>query len=272
MIGQINLQSDINNLITNNSFPRFTILTGLKGSGKKLMVSKISEMLSITLVILPDVKIDTVRQVITEAYKQSNKTLYFIPDADNMSTPAKNALLKVIEEPPNRAYFIMSLEDINNTLPTIKSRGTVFQMDRYTPDEIFEYYWTVGDMPNGAEIVRTLCETPGEVKKCVDMCSGTVMSFYDYVNLVADNIAKVSGANAFKIADKVALKDESEGYDLKLFWKAFCKVCADRIAEDVKYAEAISITSEHIQCLRIKGISKQALMDMWILAIRKAWM
>ena len=35
-------------------------------------------------------------------------------------------------------------------------------------------------------------------------------SFYDYVQLVADNIAEVSLANAFKIPSKVALKDDAE--------------------------------------------------------------
>lgn len=274
MIGQHNLQSRIEQLIKDRTFPRFSILTGPKGSGKKTfanwIITKIvrQEALSYSQVC-PDVKIDTIRQIIENAYKTISTNIYVIPDADNMSNAAKNALLKVTEEPPNNAYFIMTLEDENNTLETIRSRGTVFHMDRYTPDEIFEYYWTVGEMPNDAELVREICETPGEVKRCIEMCSGTIQTFYDYVQLVVDNVAEVSLANAFKISSKVALKEDAEGYDLRLFWKAFMKVLVD--TDRTHDFGAITITSKYLQKLRTKGINKQMLFDCWVLEIRELW-
>ena len=135
MIGQKHLQSRIEQLITDRTFPRFSILVGPKGSGKKTfanwIITKIvrHEALSYSQVC-PDVKIDTIRQIIESAYKTISTNIYVIPDADTMSNAAKNALLKVTEEPPNNAYFIMTLEDENNTLETIRSRGTVFHMDR----------------------------------------------------------------------------------------------------------------------------------------------
>lgn len=274
MIGQKNLQSRIEQLIEKHTFPRFSILVGPKGSGKKTLAHELERLFNNWRVIsdhvnvyeLPDVRIDTVREMITQSYKQVMTMLYIIPDADNMSNAAKNALLKVTEEPPNEAYFIMTLEDENNTLETIRSRGTVFHMDRYTPDEIFEYYWTVGDMPNDAELVREICETPGEVKKCIDMCKGTIQSFYDYVQLVVDNIAEVSLANAFKIPSKVALKEDAEGYDLRLFWKAFMKV-----SFDAGRYNGIYTTAQYLQKLRVKGINRSMLMDNWILEIRELW-
>ena len=165
----------------------------------------------------------------------------------------------------------MTLEDENNTLDTIRSRGTVFHMDRYTPDEIFEYYWTVGDMPNDAELVREICETPGEVKKCIDMCKGTIQSFYDYVQLVVDNIAEVSLANAFKIPSKVALKEDAEGYDLRLFWKAFMKVCFETKIGYKNWGLAVEVTSNYLQKLGVKGINRQMLIDNWLLEIRELW-
>lgn len=277
MIGQTYLKERLQNLIQERTFPRFSILVGPKGSGKKTLanwiITKIvrQEALSYSQVC-PDVKIDTIRQIIENAYKTISTNIYVIPDADEMSNAAKNALLKVTEEPPNNAYFIMTLEDENNTLETIRSRGTVFHMDRYTPDEIFEYYWTVGDMSNDAELVRDICETPGEVKKCIDMCKGTIQSFYDYVQLVVDNIAEVSLANAFKISSKIALKDGDEGYDLNLFWRAFQKICLE-IATTVKEPEIIMkygtwsiTTAKFARKLRSKGINKQMLFDNWILS------
>ena len=280
MIGQHNLQNQIEQLIKNRTFPRFSILVGSRGSGKKTLAHEIGHMFNawrvssdyVDVYRLPDVKIDTVRDIITQAYKRITTMVYIIPDADNMSNAAKNALLKVTEEPPNEAYFIMTLEDENNTLETIRSRGTVFHMDRYTPDEILQF----AEKDNGShyvqevrDIIIGICDTPGEV---ITLYNSGIKEFYDYVQLVVDNIAEVSLANAFKIPSKVALKEDAEGYDLRLFWKAFMKVC---LQDDVVYgikAEAVQITSKYLQKLKIKGINKQMLIDCWLMEIRELWM
>lgn len=273
MIGQDNLQSRIEKLIKNHTFPRFSILVGPKGSGKKILAHEIGHIFNawrvssdyVDVYRLPDVKIDTIRDMIVQSYKQVRTMVYIIPDADNMSPAAKNAILKVTEEPPNEAYFIMTLEDENNTLETIRSRGTVFHMDRYTPDEIEQYLTQKYGVLDSRElsIVRDICETPGDVDILTDE---GIIAFYDYVQLVVDNIAEVSLANAFKIPSKVALKEDAEGYDLRLFWKAFMK-----ISFDIGRYNGIFVTSEYLQQLRIKGVNKQQLMDNWILEIRELW-
>jgi len=284
MIGQANLQSRIEQLIKNHTFPRFSIFVGPKGSGKKTFAHELERLFNnwrvssdhVNVYELPDVKIDTVREMITQSYKQIMTMLYIIPDADNMSNAAKNALLKVTEEPPNEAYFIMTLEDENNTLETIRSRGTVFHMDRYTPNEIEEYFKKRFGVLEDREIsiVRDLCETPGDVEIIM---SYDATNFYDYVQLVVDNIAEVSLANAFKIPSKVALKEDAEGYDLKLFWKAVASVMLNRAKqrgnskELVKYCGGYSVTSKYLQKLRVKGINRSMLMDNWILEIRELW-
>lgn len=284
MIGQANLQSRIEQLIKNHTFPRFSIFVGPKGSGKKTFAHELERLFNnwrvssdhVNVYELPDVKIDTVREMITQSYKQVMTMLYIIPDADNMSNAAKNALLKVTEEPPNEAYFIMTLEDENNTLETIRSRGTVFHMDRYTPNEIEEYTVYVYGVTDERvmQLTKELSDTPGDVDTFANM---GILEFYDYVQLVVDNIAEVSLANAFKIPSKVALKEDAEGYDLKLFWKAVASVMLDRAKqrgnskELVKYCDGYSVTSKYLQKLRVKGINRSMLMDNWILEIRELW-
>lgn len=277
MIGQHLLQSRIEQLIKNRTFPRFSIFVGPMRSGKKTLVRELKTIFDkwrvssdyVTLYELPDVKIDTIREVIAQSYKQIMTTLYVIPDADNMSNAAKNALLKVTEEPPNNAYFIMTLEDENNTLETIRSRGTVFRMSPYKADEIGAYFYDKYHATHGEEeeqIVRDICATPGEVDT---LMSYGITDFYDYVQLVVDNIADVSLANAFKIPNKVALKDTDEGYDLRLFWRAFINVVVDRAIISNEPLYAVGVTSKYLQKLRIKGINKQMLMDMWIIDVRE---
>ena len=223
MIGQKKLMQELYDIIDTNNFPRFSILYGAKGSGKRLLTSYIAKRLkTANYIVLEDVKIDTIRDIITQAYKMTELTLYVIPDADGMSVAAKNAMLKVTEEPPNKAYFIMTLCDINAMLDTIRSRAQVFQMEDYTPDEI-EQYRTEHYDKTDKDIFRNICTTPGEVDT---LAKYDVQEFYDYVKLVVDNIAAVQLSNAFKITSKVALKENDEGYNLELFWKAFMAILA----------------------------------------------
>ena len=275
MIGQHNLQSQIEQLVKDGTFPRFSILVGPRGSGKKTLAREIAKKIPNALVFDIGLSVEDVRVSIENAYKMINTVVRIIPDADTMSNAAKNALLKVTEEPPNNAYWIMTLEDENNTLETIRSRGTVFHMDRYTPDEIAEYYgdnyFNEDDACWGSResIIKELCETPGDVH----ILSKDVLLFYDYVQLVVDNIAEVSLANAFKIPSKVALKEDVEAYDLRLFWKAFMNVCRDRSYDQntKEYCECIVVTSKYLQRLKVKGINKQMLIDNWVLEIRNLW-
>lgn len=268
MIGQKTLLESIDNLIQENKFPKFSIIWGSKGSGKKELCKYIAESLNVFWCYEPDCKVDTVRNAIWDAYKVYSPTLYIFADADNMSIQAKNSLLKVTEEPPRNAYFIMTLEDINNALPTIRSRAVSFQMNSYSVPELLQYY--AGDAKNN-DIIANICETPGEVDYLKMIGPDT---FYDFVTKVFDNIALVNGANSFKIGLNLCLKENTPGYDLKLFLKAFKCVCWDAYLDqhEDKYKDALEITSQALQKCSYKSINRQMVFDTWILSIRGVWM
>lgn len=268
MIGQEQLLADITNLIDRDKYPRFSIFIGQTGSGRKILAKEIAKKLELQVVQLPDVKVDTIRSMISEAYKIPYKYLYIIPNAENMSLAAKNAILKVTEEPPNNAYFVMTVQDENQLLDTIKSRGTIFHMNSYAPTEIAEY----ADCKDTREleIITSVCEVPGDVDSLRKM---VIDEFYHYVDNVVENIAVTSGSNSFKIGAKINFKDDAEKYDLRLFWRTFMLICLSRIDEDrLRFAKGVQVTSKYLQELKITGINKSALFDMWILAIREAWM
>lgn len=277
MIGQKDLINKLVHQIQNEQFPRFSLITGKEGSGKRLIVNEIiyktfKEVDTDTSIyILPDIKIDTIRTMINQCYKTRNTTLYVVPNADTMSVSAKNALLKITEEPPNNAYVIMTLEDEVNTLDTIRSRGTIFKMEEYTVQDIKDYIDKYTNISESLHtIILELCNTPGEVEELIKIGP---KDFYSYVQKVVDNIASVSGSNAFKIANSLSLKKETDDnkYSLKLFWKAFIAVC-NKDLSNINYLKGINITSRYLSDLRIKGINKQGLFDLWLLDIRKEWM
>jgi len=138
IIGQKTLLEDFEHRVKNNHIARFIILVGTPKSGKtfisSLLANKIVEnLLSISYI---DKSVDSIRNMLDTAYKVADDVVYIIDNADSMSQAAKNALLKVTEEPPRRAYIIMVVENIKNIPETLVSRGTVFIINPYSKEEL----------------------------------------------------------------------------------------------------------------------------------------
>lgn len=281
MIGQEHLFEIWETMIQDDTVPRFSIIAGDRGSGKKTFVKFIQKRLQeeqgIAHYILGDIKIDDVRDMI-EASHKLKKICFCIYNADAMSLPAKNAMLKVIEECPNDNYFIMTLEDVHNTLSTIRSRARVYDMEPYTSVQIEEFAGSIVGHSDDIDIIKSVCETPGDAQLLIKTGA---RDFYYYVEKVVDNIAGVSLSNSFKIGSKVGIDGDEDKYDLKLFWKMFSKVCMDRamsLIGDIdttetliNYSIGVKITSKALSQLRTKGINKQMLFDKWLLDIREEW-
>ena len=137
MIGQSNLLKKIDKLIS-NGFPRFVILKGPKGSGRTLLSREIANLLGVQLIPI-GITVDEVREVINNSYRNTEPILYVLSDTDKMSLAAKNALLKITEEPPQKAYFIQTVTSLSNSLPTLVSRACVLNMDEYKEGELLQY-------------------------------------------------------------------------------------------------------------------------------------
>ncbi len=211
MIGQKNNIQTLIKWRCNKSVPRFIIIAGDEGSGRLTFAKAIMRMLHITGII-NDCKIEDVRRTIEYAYSYTAPTMYIFRNADDMSVGAKNALLKVVEEPPNNAYFIMTVHNIDNMLGTIRSRGTVIKMEPYTSQELnsvcddklkLEYCTNIGELQiEHSELER--------IESCVDD--------------VIEALNTQSGTRLLKACTQLKAKQTDTGkIDCSLFFKIFKK-------------------------------------------------
>lgn len=86
------------------------------------------------------VSVDQIRDIITDAYVkpfENGKKVYIFKYGDDITPQAQNALLKILEEPPAYAVFIILCENTNSLLPTILSRSCVIKFGR-VPDKIIK--------------------------------------------------------------------------------------------------------------------------------------
>ena len=193
--GNENLIQNVSVLLKNRTLPHAVILEGEKGLGKKTFARLLAagllceqadppcEMCAVCKNVLegnhPDVlyfetekhtkdnfKIDTVRAIRDLVYIMPNQAAYkvfILGEADLMNASAQNALLKVLEEPPAYAVFILLCEKKSAFLETILSRCTVYKLERVSDETAFE-------------AVKALLKGPTdeEIKKSIDLVGGNI--------------------------------------------------------------------------------------------------
>ncbi len=72
-----------------------------------------------------------VKQVLSEIkIYNSQKRIFYFPSFDASSLEAQNALLKVLEEPPENVLFVLTSSSISRLLPTIVSRTKVIRLGK----------------------------------------------------------------------------------------------------------------------------------------------
>ncbi|MEG2015548.1 MAG: hypothetical protein RR069_00400 [Oscillospiraceae bacterium] len=87
------------------------------------------------------ISIEIIRKMRDDAYvlpNEANKKIYIIKQAQTMQPYAQNALLKVLEEPPKYASFILLCEYHTELLPTVLSRCVVFNIEESAQNESTE--------------------------------------------------------------------------------------------------------------------------------------
>lgn len=101
-----------------------------------------------------NIKIDEIRQIIYSAIESSYnspKKIFILSGIDQIRKESSNALLKILEEPPQNVYFILLSRKLN-ILPTIKSRTVKFYLESSTNEELGvskeEYYFFDGNEKN----------------------------------------------------------------------------------------------------------------------------
>lgn len=107
-----------------------------------------------------EITVDVVRRVRSDAMvmpNEADRSVYIVAEADTMNTAAQNALLKILEEPPAHALFVLPTDNPELLLTTVRSRCEMITLppeDRREPspqaDAVFEAMLS----GNGKDLVR----------------------------------------------------------------------------------------------------------------------
>lgn len=96
-----------------------------------------------------DISVGQIRELRSDAYVRPNEAgrkVYVVEGAHTMGGSAQNALLKILEEGPGYAAFLLLAENSGSLLPTIRSRCELLQLSPVTCREAEE--WLLARFPD----------------------------------------------------------------------------------------------------------------------------
>lgn len=261
-VGQLNAESLIDRWVDNDSFPHFILIAGDKGSGRKSLAYLIAKSMGSQVYTISDVSVDSCRRLVETAYTVDSKILYLIPDCDGMSAAAKNSLLKLTEEPPENAYIVMTLQSLDNTLNTLRSRSQHIVMEPYSYEDMRKV--------TDNELISKIAKNPGMVKD-LEGLGNNVEKFVDTCDKLVMYIDKVSIANALKSSNSIKFKESDKGYDLQLMLSGIDYVLASKMANNenlMRLSCWYKILARYRNMFNRPGVNKKAVYDKLIFDIR----
>ncbi len=88
------------------------------------------------------IKVDAIRGMnkkVAETAQQGGNKVVYIESAQKMNANAANALLKVLEEPTQNTFILLETDQLGQTLPTIRSRCRIVQLDKPSIEQSLDY-------------------------------------------------------------------------------------------------------------------------------------
>ena len=171
--------------------------------------------------IKASVEVAEVRKVapfLRKTAAEADWRVVIIDDADTMNINAQNALLKILEEPPENTVLILVTHRIGALIPTIRSRTQVLHFKPLSPEHLRQLLVLQGHALSEQEFAAlyTLCD--GSIGQALDLIenggldvmSKIVMMFENYprwkwseIHLLAEDMARAGANNSYDMFEKV---------------------------------------------------------------------
>ena len=158
--------------------------------------------------------VDDVRMLRDEAVfspSRAKKRVYIIDEVHMLSKPAFNALLKILEEPPEHLMFILATTELNKVLPTILSRCQRHSFRRLDADTVADHLLHVAEK-EGLKLTDEAARLLGRMAdggmrdgmSLLDQCSSQKTVDRD---AVLSAMGLMGAAFTAELADKLAARD-----------------------------------------------------------------
>jgi DNA polymerase III subunit delta' len=160
------------------------------------------------------ISVDEIREqinndIVIKPYSSKHK-VYIIPDAELMTPQAQNALLKTLEEPPEYGIILLLTENEQALLPTIRSRCIVLKLRNVKDTLIRKYLMEKLEVPDyKADVCTAFAQ--GNLGKAIMLAQS------EHFNEIRDHaIRLLQQIDEMELYEMVEVLREIEAYKLEI--------------------------------------------------------
>ena len=121
------------------------------------------------------INVDQVRALRSDAYIRPNegeRKVYLLEGADRMNASAQNAMLKLLEEGPAYAAFLLLVENAGGVLETVRSRCETLTLDPVAPNECLAWLQARFPQAGREELADAAQSCQGLLGRAVEQLAG----------------------------------------------------------------------------------------------------
>ncbi len=166
-----------------------------------------------------DIRVDEVRKLksfFTLSAADGGRRVAIVDSADDLATAGANALLKLLEEPPERVTLLLISHQPHRLLPTIRSRCRMLRLGPLSPADLSEALAQAGGVVE-----------PGQAQALAELAGGSVGEAFRLTNLdgldvygrllaLMATLPRLDRPRLLTMADQVAGKANGARFDLTL--------------------------------------------------------
>lgn len=164
------------------------------------------------------ITIDEVRRLrdaLSLSVPDGGRRAIILDAADEMNPAAANALLKMLEEPPRGAVFLVVCHNPSGLLPTIRSRCRSLRFDPLAPDDLAAALAGAG-LDTGGRVEAVAALSGGSTGRAVGLLAEDGLALYDRLVDVLDTCPALDRPAALALAGEVTARGAESRRDLLL--------------------------------------------------------
>lgn len=285
LIGKREARERIASLVSSKKLPHAIMLVGEKGIGKGVFADYICKLLfcdgdsapclecapckKIAKGIHPDIfkiypegksetiGVKTIAPIKEHIYIKPNDAAYkifIIYNAERMNRFAQNALLKMIEEPPEDTFFIFTCQNAQALLPTVRSRVSMISVSVALESEIIDELCIQFPDKAKIEIDKAAKMSSGNIGRAIEILSDSeVNELYEDLENIAIALCDKDRAKLCLALGPYSKKKDKALEMVSLLKLVFRDVCAGKSAQSETLSGSTAAVKTLSQYLSLKS-------------------
>jgi DNA polymerase-3 subunit delta' len=179
------------------------------------------------------ITVDEVRKAgkfLSQTSGTGNWRIVIIDPADDLNRNAANAILKILEEPPERSLFLVLTHAPGKLLPTIRSRCLPLPLSPLSETDLAAALESLGAAPSGARAGEVLSAAHGSVSEALKLVNYGGFDIVEAFRAIVSGPAEPPRRDVHKLADVLSARDSDTVFSF------FCQHAGDFMTDAARAA------------------------------------